>query len=116
MSRLNSVRNRLVLLFFAITTAAVGFVYLYVVPQLRSSLTAEKLTRLETAAAEQSQRLTRAMERGASHIRLRRLVRDVAQQTDVRVTLVGIRGSDVGPGPAFVISDSELERTAVSPT
>jgi hypothetical protein len=29
---------------------------------------------------------------------------------------VGIRGSDVGPGPAFVISDSELERTAVSPT
>ena len=31
---LNSVRNRLVLLFFAITTAAVGFVYLYVVPQL----------------------------------------------------------------------------------
>ena len=32
---LNSVRNRLVLLFFAITAAAVGFVYLYVVPQLR---------------------------------------------------------------------------------
>ncbi len=31
---LNSVRNRLVLLFFAITAAAVGFVYLYVVPQL----------------------------------------------------------------------------------
>jgi two-component system, OmpR family, sensor kinase len=116
MSRLNSVRNRLVLLFFAITTAAIGFVYLYVVPQLRSTLTAEKLTRLETAAAEQSQRLTRAMERGASQIRLRRLVRDVAQQTDARVTLVGIRGSDVGPGPAFVISDSELERTAVSPT
>ena len=116
MSRLNSVRNRLVLLFFAITTAAIGFVYLYVVPQLRSSLTAEKLTRLETAAAEHSQRLTRAMERGASQIRLRRLVRDVAQQTDARVTLVAIRGSDVGPGPAFVISDSELERTAVSPT
>src|SRR5215211_3219017 len=116
MSRLNSVRNRLVLLFFAITTAAIGFVYLYVVPQLRSSLTAEKLTRLESAAAEHSQRLTRAMERGASQIRLRRLVRDVAQQTDARVTLVAIRGSDVGPGPAFVISDSELERTAVSPT
>ena len=31
---LDSVRNRLVLLFFAITAAAVGFVYLYVVPQL----------------------------------------------------------------------------------
>ena len=46
-SPVNSVRNRLALLFFAITAAAVGFIYLYVVPQLRSSLTAEKLSRLE---------------------------------------------------------------------
>ncbi len=112
---MNSVRNRLVLLFFAITTAAIGFVYLYVVPQLRSSLTAEKLTGLETAAAEQSQRLTRAMQRGASQTRLRRLVRDVAQQTDARVTLVGLEPGAAGLGPAFVISDSELERTAVDP-
>jgi signal transduction histidine kinase len=111
----NSVRNRLVLLFFAITTAAIGFVYLYVVPQLRSSLTAEKLTGLETAAAEQSQRLTRAMQRSASQTRLRRLVRDVAQQTDARVTLVGLEPGAAGLGPAFVISDSELERTAVDP-
>jgi signal transduction histidine kinase len=112
----NSVRNRLVLLFFAITTAAIGFVYLYVVPQLRSSLTAEKLTGLETAAAEQSQRLTRAMQRSASQTRLRRLVRDVAQQTDARVTLVGLEPGAAGLGPAFVISDSELERTAVDPS
>ena len=51
---LNSVRNRLALLFFVITAAAVGFIYLYVVPQLRSSLTAEKLRRLEQVAAEQA--------------------------------------------------------------
>ena len=44
---LASVRARLVLLSFAITGAAVGFVYLYVVPQLSSSLTAERLERLE---------------------------------------------------------------------
>jgi two-component system OmpR family sensor kinase len=112
---MNSVRNRLVLLFFAITTAAIGFVYLYVVPQLRSSLTAEKLTRLESAASEQSQRLTRAMEAGASQTRLRRLVRDVAQETDARVTLLGLRREGVGLAPAFVISDSEFERTAVEP-
>ena len=48
---MSSVRNRLVLLFFAITAAAVGFVYLYVVPQLRSSLTAEKLRGLEAGRA-----------------------------------------------------------------
>ena len=44
--RLNSVRSRLVLLFFVITAAAVGFVYLYVVPQLESNLTAQKISRL----------------------------------------------------------------------
>jgi two-component system, OmpR family, sensor kinase len=111
----NSVRNRLVLLFFAITTAAVGFVYLYVVPQLRSSLTAEKLTRLEAAAAEQGPRLQRAMDRGAPQERVRRLVTDIAQETDARVTVLGLRGQSTGPGTAFVIADSELERTAVEP-
>ena len=50
----NCVRNRLALLIFVITAAAVGFIYLYVVPQLRSSLTAEKLRRLEQVAGDQS--------------------------------------------------------------
>ena len=110
---LNSVRNRLVLLFFAITAAAVGFVYLYVVPQLRSSLTAEKLDRLEAGAAEQAPELARAMQSGVSQARLRRLVRDAAQQTDSRVTMIGIR-----PGssqPAFVVSDSQFELDATQP-
>ena len=75
---LNSVRNRLVLLFFAITAAAVGFVYLYVVPQLRSSLTADRLDRLEAAAAEQAPEMADAMHAGVSQAKLRRLVRDVA--------------------------------------
>ena len=62
--RMHSVRNRLALLFFVITAAAVGFIYLYVVPQLRSSLTAEKLRRLEQVAADQSGQLGDAMQRG----------------------------------------------------
>jgi two-component system, OmpR family, sensor kinase len=105
-----------VLLFFAITTAAIGFVYLYVVPQLRSSLTAEKLTRLEAAAAQQSERLERAMDRGAPQTRLRRLVRDVARDTDARVTLLGLEPGSAGLAPSFVISDSEFERTALEPS
>ena len=52
-----------------ITAAAVGFIYLYVVPQLRSSLTAEKLRRLEQVAGAQSRRLDGAMEAGASQAR-----------------------------------------------
>ncbi len=116
MTPLNSVRNRLVLLFFAITTAAVGFVYLYVVPQLRSSLTAERLTRLEGAAAHaQSTRVRAAMLRGPSQPKVRRMVRDIARRTDSRTTLLGLEQSAAGAVPAFVISDSARERTAVAP-
>jgi two-component system OmpR family sensor kinase len=113
---LNNVRNRLVLLFFAITTAAVVFVYLYVVPQLRSSLTAEKLQRLETAAADDTPRLDRAMKRGASQAELRGLARDIAQRSQSRVTLLGLRTTTGGPRAAFVVADSEVERTAVLPS
>jgi two-component system, OmpR family, sensor kinase len=112
---LNSVRNRLVLLFFAITAAAVGFVYLYVVPQLDSSLTAEKLRRLEEAGTEETQRLDDAMDSGRSGAELRRLVRDMARGADARVTLLGLRPGPSGPRPEFVIADSEFERTAVAP-
>ena len=42
------------MLFFAITAMAVAFVYLYVVPQLSSSLTAEKLERLEQQGSDAS--------------------------------------------------------------
>ncbi|HLM31883.1 MAG TPA: HAMP domain-containing sensor histidine kinase [Solirubrobacterales bacterium] len=110
---MNSVRNRLALLFFAITLAAVGFIYLYVVPQLNSSLTAEKVRRLEQTAAGQSARLEAAMRSGASQAELRRLVSEVDQRTGSRVTLLALREGPTGPEPAFVVADSELERTAV---
>jgi signal transduction histidine kinase len=111
----NSVRNRLALLFFVITAAAVGFIYLYVVPQLRSSLTAEKLRRLEQVGTEQSARLDEAMTAGISQARLRALVRGIDQRTGSRVTVLGVREGDAGPEPSFVVADSELERTAILP-
>jgi signal transduction histidine kinase len=111
-----SVRNRLVLLFFAITAAAVGFVYLYVVPQLSSSLTAEKLSRLEAVAEARAERLGQAMERGIGQSELRRLVRRLAQKSNARVTVLGVRTGEGGPEPEFVVADSELERTAVLPS
>lgn len=110
---MNSVRNRLALLFFVITAAAVGFIYLYVVPQLRSSLTAEQLRRLEQVGTEQSARLDEAMAAGMSQGRLRTLVRGIDQRTGSRVTVLGVRAGATGPEPSFVIADSELERTAV---
>lgn len=104
-----SVRNRLVLLFFAITTAAVGFVYLYVVPQLTSSLTAERLERLEEQGAEELDRLRAAATRDLSQRELSELVRASAADVDARVTLLGVRDAR----PAFVIADSELESEAL---
>ena len=102
-------------MFFVITAAAVGFIYLYVVPQLRSSLTAEKLGRLEQIAAGQSERLEVAMRRGVSEARLRALLADVDQRSGTRVTILGVRNGASGPEPAFVVADSQLDRTAVAP-
>jgi signal transduction histidine kinase len=115
-TRLNSVRNRLLVLFFAITSAAVGFVYLYVVPQLRSSLTGEKLQRLESFALEDKHRLTSAMRNGASQAKLRQLARELAQRSQARVTILGLRGSRTGPSRTFVLVDSGLGRAAVAPS
>jgi signal transduction histidine kinase len=112
---MNSVRNRLALLFFIITAAAVGFIYLYVVPQLRSSLTAERLRNLESVATEQSAQLAAAMRQGTSQADLRRLIRDIDQRTGARVTVLGVRSETEGPEPAFVVGDSAVERTALVP-
>lgn len=106
-ARLNSVRSRLVLLFFFITAAAVGFVYLYVVPQLESNLTAQRLSRLEERGSAQVARLQGAMDAGLSQAQLASLLRRVSQFTVSRVTLLGVRPGD--EEPSFVVSDSQLE-------
>ena len=110
-SRLDSVRTRLVLLFFAITAMAVGFVYLYVVPQLSSRLESERLDRLEKQGSEELDRLRSAAQRGLEQRELAALVRRTAANVDSRITLLGLRGGE----PAFVIADSELESEALDP-
>ena len=111
----SSVRNQLVGLFSLITAAAIGFIYLYVVPQLNSSLTAEKLRRLGAEATEQSAALAGLPERAPSQADLRRLVLRLSQRAGSRVTVLGVRDGGEGPEPAFVIADSEAERSAVLP-
>ncbi|MGH2965794.1 MAG: sensor histidine kinase [Solirubrobacterales bacterium] len=108
---LGSVRNRLALAFFVITAAAIGFVYLYVVPQLRSNLTEEKLRRLERAGTVQSKPIGAALRLGATIPEVRRLVLRVAQRTDARLTLIVVRYGPDGPQPQLVVGDSELGPT-----
>jgi two-component system OmpR family sensor kinase len=113
---LGSVRNRLALLFFVITAAAVGFIYLYVVPQLRSNLTAQKLQRLEQVAAAESGHLEAEMRHGASQAEVRQAVRTAAQRADARVTVLGVEPGSAGTRSNFVVADSEVERTAILPS
>lgn len=114
MSRLDTLRNRLVALIFAITAAAVGFVYLYVVPQLESSLTAEKLRRLERVGAEQRGRLAAGLAAEPDDAALAALIRKISQQTESRVTLLAVTESPDGVhAPEFVLADSQGERTAI---
>ncbi len=104
----SSVRTRLVLLFFAITAGAVGFVYLYVVPQLTSSLTAQRLERLEREGAAISDRLVLAARSGISQERLEGLLRRISASVEARVTLLGVRSS----APRFVVADSGSDAEA----
>ncbi len=112
---LGSVRNRLAVAFFVITAAAIGFVYVYVVPQLRSNLTAQKLHRLERVGVAQSRTVAHALRRGSSIAHVRRLVRRTAQRTDTRLTLVVMRPGPGGARPQLVVGDSELGRTEAPP-
>jgi len=110
-SRLDSIRTRLVVLFFAITATAIAFVYLYVVPQLSSRLETERLERLERQGGEELDRLRGAAGRGLEQRELAALVRRTAADVDSRITLLGLREGE----PAFVIADSELEPEAPEP-
>jgi two-component system, OmpR family, sensor kinase len=111
-----SVRTQLVLLFTLITAAAIGFIYLYVVPQLTSSLTAERLRSLQEEAGEPGRALANVIEQGRSPAELRRLALRLSQRAGARVTVLGVREEAAGPRPAFVVADSDVERTALAPS
>jgi signal transduction histidine kinase len=115
--RLNTIRNRLLVLFFAIASAAVVFVYLYVVPQLQSSLTTQKLRRLESVGHQQAATLVAAMRRGAAPDELRRVVARAAQESGARVTIVAVKTPTAGsiPTPGFIVADSQISTGTTPP-
>ena len=105
MFRWRSIRTRLTLLFFAITLAAVGFVWIYLTPQLESSLLSEKLRSLESSANAYSGRLNNPFD--LSERQLNSSVRAAAERTSTRVTLLSVRSAE--PPDTYVISDSNQE-------
>src|SRR5918992_598252 len=107
-ARLRSLRNKLALLFFGIVALALGLVFLFVLPQLRSNLEDQQLDDLERAARATGGQLERAQERAIPADELDELVRAVADAAGAQVTLLG---TQVGDSVLFYsISDSQAQR------
>jgi two-component system OmpR family sensor kinase len=106
---LRSIKNRLALLFFAITFVALAVVYVYVAPTLGTGLRAQKLRTLQIAGQAYSRRLQgSALVTDESRRDLARAVHRAAQLSNDRVTLLGIRRHAGGPA-TFYIDDSSAE-------
>jgi signal transduction histidine kinase len=114
-----SIKYRLMLLFFSITAGAILVIYFYVVPQLESSLTSEKLDSLKRDAATYSKPLQDVMEGDVPKAKLDSLTRQIAEQTNSGVTLLGVPMNELdptSPAPPWVISDSRETRRKVEPS
>ncbi len=114
--RLRTLRNKIALVFFAITLAAFSVIYFYFVPQLESNLEERKLDDLELVAKGSEAELESLMGRGdVTAGEVDRRVRATADAAGSRVTLLGIQQSGADERPPgelrfFVITDSREER------
>jgi two-component system, OmpR family, sensor kinase len=117
----NSIKNRLTFLFFSITACAIVVIYFYVVPQLESNLTSQKLDALKEDAATYIRPLQRASASEVRRPQLDALTRTLSEESGTRVTLLGLpfdrQGPDrVGGSPPYVISDSQDVDTSREPS
>nr|MBA3861409.1 hypothetical protein [Solirubrobacterales bacterium] len=85
-----SIRNRLAALFFLTAVLAVGVVYLYVTPQLQTSLREEKQSSLAQSATDLSEPILDAVESGVPRADLEEAVAEVADRAGARVTLLAV--------------------------
>ncbi len=104
---MRSLRNRLAFLFFAITLAAIGVLYLYVVPQLQSRLRDEKLSQLQIAAQQTVGQIASTVGAGSTSADVRRVVRAASDTANARITLLRISrvGGELIPGTITDSSD-----------
>ena len=93
---MRSLRWRLALLFFSILLIAVAVIYIYVVPQLESSLRDQKERALATDARLYSSSLVNAVNNDTSNHRIQGLVRRASDRAGVRVTLLGVSRGTLG--------------------
>jgi two-component system, OmpR family, sensor kinase len=94
-----SLRNRLALVFFAITFVAIGVLYLYVAPGLQTRLINEKLQALAGAAHKVSGPIAATVGGVEPASAVRVLVRSAGARSGDRVTLLSVSTALVPHGP-----------------
>src|SRR3954469_24079616 len=104
--RLRSLKNKLAFVFCGITLLAMTGVWFYVVPQLESSLRAQKRDDLKRVALATVDSLQRVAGSNVHAKHLDDLVRAVADTTDARVTLFAVQSSHKHPTKFWILSDS----------
>jgi two-component system OmpR family sensor kinase len=102
---MRSLRNRLALIFFAIILTAIAGIYLYVAPQLESSLRNQKLRSLAAAANGYSASLTHSVGTSVDKAGVTRAVRQAADRSGARVSLFGVSQGTQGV-QTYPIADS----------
>jgi signal transduction histidine kinase len=102
---MRSIRIRLALIFSAITLCAIAGIYVYVAPQLESSLRDEKLDALARDANAYSAPLVTAIGTNVDERGVNRAVRQAADRSGARVTLLGLSRGSQGL-QTYPISDS----------
>src|SRR5215211_1720634 len=103
-----SIANRLAMLFGAITLGVIAVVYVYVVPQLESSLREQRLRTLATTAKSTSRQIRSDVINGSDVRALNRDVRAAGDAASARVTLLAINRTSSGL-QAVPLSDSTDE-------
>jgi signal transduction histidine kinase len=92
-----SLRNRLALVFFAITFVAIAALYIYVAPGLQTRLIDEKLRALSSAAVQSSGLIIKTVGAADTAATVQAKVRDAGLASGDRVTLLSVPLATGGP-------------------
>jgi signal transduction histidine kinase len=112
---LRSLRNRLALLFFAVTALALAVVVFFFLPRLESQIVDQKLGELRKAASAAAPRLERVIGSEVTAKGVTRLARTISDRTNARVTLLGVQQSSTRTAPRFYVITDSNELSAVRP-
>jgi signal transduction histidine kinase len=111
-----SLRNRLALVFFAITFLSIAALYVYVAPGLQSRLIHDKLSQLATSARKFSGPIVKTVGGPQGEAVIRDLVQTAGARSGDRVTLLSVSIAVAPGGPQLSIqADSSSMASAEQP-